>query len=56
MTKMDIFPNSLPPDLEQPLTVLRDRLREGQRPLADWSGEKWRFQQFQGRENSIVYR
>ena len=38
MIKMDIFPNSLPPDLEQKLIVLRDRLREGQRPLADWSG------------------
>ena len=38
MTKMDIFSNSLPPDLEQPLTVLRDRLRAGQRPLSDWSG------------------
>jgi len=35
---MNIFPNSLPPDLEQALTILRDRLREGQRPLADWSG------------------
>jgi DNA helicase-2/ATP-dependent DNA helicase PcrA len=35
---MDIFSHSLPPDLEQALTILRDRLREGQRPLADWSG------------------
>jgi len=38
MIKMDISPHSLTSDLEQKLTVLRDRLREGQRPLADWSG------------------
>ena len=38
MIKMDILSPALPSDLEQALTVLRDRLREGQRPLADWSG------------------
>ena len=38
MIKMDILSPALPSDLEQALTVLRDRLRAGQRPLADWSG------------------
>ena len=38
MIKMDILSPALPSDLEQALTVLRDRLRKGQRPLADWSG------------------